>query len=465
MAKRGKKKSTKKNVPNIKIAYIGGGSRGWAQKIMADLTLCDELSGEIRLYDIDRPMAQMNARWGKRVNESPDAKSNWKYTVPKTLREALIGADFVFASIQPGPIEMMRADIDIPAKYGIVHPVGDTAGPAGMVRSLRSAPEFKIIGEAVARYAPKAWVINYTNPMTVCTRSLFKAFPQIKAFGCCHGVFGTQERLALLVKEYYGVEPKRQDIHLNVVGVNHFTWATSAHWNNIDLLELYDQHWRQKGKRFWFTQEDLDNLGRWEDAGQVCNDMWRRFKVLPAISGRHMVEFLPFYAKDVATLNRWGVRITPVQQRVDRYYESPKVSRKRLRDPKPFRLERSGEEAIEQILAVLGVRDVQTNVNMPNIGQTDDLPVGAVLETNAFFTTDSVKPVTAGAIPAGIKTWVDRAILNQEMIVEAAFTQDKDLAFQALLNDPLMSLPTDKAWRMFNEMLKATKAMLPGWKL
>lgn len=459
------KRKSSKDVPYIKIAYIGGGSRGWAHTVMADLALCGELTGEIRLYDIDRPMAQLNARWGKRIVASPDARSEWKITVPKSLKEALSGVDFVFASIMPGPMELMDSDVGIPEKYGIVHPVGDTVGPAGLCRSLRAAPEYATIAKGIERYCPDAWVINYTNPMTVCTRTLYKVFPQIKAFGCCHGVFGTQDRLAELVKEYYGVMPKRDEIRLNVVGINHFTWATSAKWNDVDLLRLYDRHWKKKGMRHVFTQEDLDNLGRWEDAGQVVDDMWRRYGLLPAISGRHLVEFLPFYAKDVATLNRWGVRMTAVSGRIERYYEAPKEFRKRLADRKPFRLTYSTEEAVRQILAVLGIRDLHSNVNLPNVGQIDGLPKDVVVETNAFFTKDLVKPIPAGRIPVGVEALVLRHVSNQEMIVEAALTQDKHLAFQAFLNDPLMTLTTDKAWKMFNEMLKATRSMLPGWKI
>ena len=465
MAKRSKKQSRKKDVPYIRIAYIGGGSRGWAHTIMADLALCGELSGEVRLYDINRPMALLNARWGKRISDSPDARSRWDIKVPKTLAEALKGVDFVIASIQPGPMEMMADDVGIPAKYGIIHPVGDTVGPAGLCRSLRAAPEYATIARGVARHCPDAWVINYTNPMSVCTRALYKTFPDIKAFGCCHGVFGTQDRLSLLVKEHYGVRPARHEIRLNVVGVNHFTWATSARYEDIDLIELYDRHWRKKGTVRKYTSEELSKLGLWEATGQVGNDMWRRFGVLPAISGRHLVEFVPFYLKDVETLTRWGVRMTPVSRRLERYYKMPKEFGKRLADRAPFRLKHSSEEAVEQIMAILGHRDLHTNVNMPNVGQIEGLPRDAVLETNAYFTKDNLKPEYAGRIPIGVEAWVARAVSNQEMICEAALTCDKHLAFQAFLNDPLMSLTTDKAWKMFNEMLEATRDMLPGWKI
>src|ERR1035437_6009551 len=188
----------------IKIAYIGGGSRAWAHVLMNDLAQTPLLTGEVALYDLNKAMARLNVQWGNRVNASPQAVSQWKYTAPQTLKEALTGADFVMASIQPGPIEMMGHDLNIPKKYGIVHTVGDTAGPAGLCRALRAVQDYKEIAQAVERHCPKAWVINLTNPLTVCTRTLYKVFPRIKAFGCCHEVFSSQRFLADLLEQFRG---------------------------------------------------------------------------------------------------------------------------------------------------------------------------------------------------------------------------------------------------------------------
>jgi len=169
----------------IKIAYIGGGSLGWAPKILADLALCSQLTGEIALYDIDEPAAHRNADRGNALFAHPDAQTTFRMTVSKTSEEALRGADFVFLSIQPGPIQMFANDLDIPAKYGIVQTVGDTTGPGGISRALRTIPTYEAYAQQIAHYCPDAWVINYTNPMTLCTATLYAAFPDIKAFGCC----------------------------------------------------------------------------------------------------------------------------------------------------------------------------------------------------------------------------------------------------------------------------------------
>lgn len=462
-------KKPARNAVEIKIAYIGGGSRGWAHSLINDLTLCEHLTGRVALYDLDQPMAKLNARWGRRVNASPQAKSTWKYTVAKTLAEALKGADFVIASILPGPIEMMRHDLEIPRQYGIIHTVGDTAGPAGLCRALRSVPQYAKIARAIARHCPDAWVINYTNPMTVCMRTLYKVFPQIKAFGCCHEVFGTQGMLAGLVeqyvKSYKGRRPTRDDIRVNVLGVNHFTWIDRATCDGIDLLELFARHSRKKGVTRKISDDEIQKMSSFGHKGQVTIDLFRRYGILPAAGERHLVEFVPFYLRDEKTMHRWGVKCTPYSWRIDRHESLPRQFRRRLADKTPFDLPASGEEGVRQMMAILGLGDMRTNVNLPNVGQIENLPTGAVVETNAWFTRDSVKPEPAGRLPAGVHALVARVVACQELTVDAALARDKHLAFQALLNDPLTALPTDTAYAMFTQMLRATRASLPGWKI
>jgi len=454
-----------RNAHRLKIAYIGGGSRGWAHTLINDLATCPHLTGEVALYDIDRPMARLNARWGKRVNASPGAKSEWTYTVPATLAKALTGADFVVASIQPGPIEMMGCDLNIPRKYGLLHTVGDTAGPAGIVRGLRAVGDYAEIARAVARHCPEAWVINYTNPMTVLTRTLHAVFPQIKAFGCCHEVFGTQQMLARRVEEVTGKRPARDEVRVNVLGVNHFTWVDRAEHEGLDLLKLYDRHIRTRGVARKITEAEVAEMDFFDHHGQVTIDLYRRYGILPAAGERHLVEFVPFYIRDEATLHRYGVKCTPYSYRIERHTRLPQTFRQALRDPKPLKVHKSREEGVRQMMALLGMGDLRTNVNLPNVGQIEGLPRDAVVETYAWFARDSVRPEFAGRLPAGVEALVARAVANHEILVAAALAKDKHLAFQAVLNDPLTMLPTDAAWKMFNEMLRATRANLPGWKI
>lgn len=152
-------------VSDINITYIGGGSREWARFFMGDLALDDQMSGKVTLYDIDFNAAKNNAMIGNKISEKPEAVGRWDYEAVKTLEEALTGADFVAISIQPGTFDEMASDVHLPERHGIYQSVGDTAGPGGIIRSLRTVPAFVEFAQAIKKYSPNAWVINYTNPM------------------------------------------------------------------------------------------------------------------------------------------------------------------------------------------------------------------------------------------------------------------------------------------------------------
>ncbi|MBO4298116.1 MAG: alpha-glucosidase/alpha-galactosidase, partial [Clostridia bacterium] len=162
---------------DLNIAYIGGGSRDWAWCFMRDLALEEQMEGAIRLYDIDREAAENNAIIGNLISGLPNAKARWRYTAVDSLREALIGADFVIISILPGTFDEMESDVHAPEKYGVYQAVGDTVGPGGCIRSLRAIPMFVTFAEAIRQYAPDAWVLNFTNPMAQCVAALYAVYP------------------------------------------------------------------------------------------------------------------------------------------------------------------------------------------------------------------------------------------------------------------------------------------------
>lgn len=451
----------------LKIAYLGGGSRGWARTLMTDLALSPNLGGTVDLYDINPEAARLNARLGAWIQSRPEAVSDWRYRAVETIEEALVGADFVVCSIQPGPLEAMEADIEIPAQYDLLYPVGDTAGAPGLVRGLRAALIYAGFAEAIAEHCPDAWVINYTNPMTICTRTLTRVAPQLKVFGCCHEVFGTQELLAHLVERYLGVpRPERQEIRVNVLGINHFTWIDRATWQGHDLLDLVREHIAREGTLRTYTREEVES---WDDyfrsAHQVKFTLFRRYGWLAAAGDRHLAEFVPGFLLDEQTIHRFGFVRTPMSYRYNRWEELSDDAERILTGERPHTIRHSGEEAVEQMEAIVGLRELFTNVNMENRGQIANLPMRAVVETNAYFSRDSVLPVTAGALSPGVLNLVEPHVRCQEMIVEAALTRDVDLAFQAVFSDPLTDLPIDQAWEMFQAMLEATRDHLPGFEI
>jgi galacturan 1,4-alpha-galacturonidase len=448
----------------LKIAYIGGGSRDWARKLMIDLALCPDLTGEVALYDIDMDSARLNEQLGNWIHASqqPGVVSRWHYVAVPTLREALQGADFVLISIQPGSLEVMAEEIAFAEEYGLFFPVGDTTGAPGLIRGLRSASIYKDFAEALATYCPNAWIISYTNPMSICTRTLTHVAPGLKVFGCCHEVFSTQRMLARVASQYLNIEiPPKNEIQVNVLGINHFTWIDQAIYQEHNLLDLLKYHLEQPGTLRTYTQEEVEGWNDWfHSADQVKFALFQRFGILAAAGDRHLVEFLPGFIRSPETLFKWGVIRTPVSWRIDRWRTAPQKTHDLLNGVTPLVLEPSGEEGVNMIKALLGFGDLVTNVNMENDGQISNLPLHAVVETNAHFSRDSVRPLTAGELPAGIAPLINQHSANQELMIEAALTQNTDLAFQAFFNDPTNHLPIDIAWKLFNRMLQVNREYL-----
>jgi galacturan 1,4-alpha-galacturonidase len=444
----------------LKIAYIGGGSREWARKLMIDLALCPELTGEVALYDIDLDSARLNQKLGNWMQSQPGVVSKWHYVAVSSLREALENADFVVISIQPGSLELMRDEIALCESYGLYYPVGDTVGAAGLARGLRSAAIYKGFAEALAAYAPNAWVINYTNPMSICTRTLTRVVPGLKVFGCCHEVFSTQRMLAAIAAQYLQVDvPARNQIQVNVLGINHFTWVDKAAWQGHNLLDLLRHHLEQPGVLRTYTQAEVEAFNNWfYSTDQVKFNLFTRFGILAAAGDRHLVEFLPGFIRSPETLFKWGVIRTPVSYRIERWAAAPQKTHNLIEGLTPLQLEASGEEGVGMIKALLGLGDLVTNVNMENIGQIANMPLRAVVETNAHFSRDSVRPLAAGSLPVAIAPLINQHSANQELIIESVLTDDIDLAFQAFANDPGNHLPLDDSWELFNRLMETASS-------
>lgn len=448
----------------VKIAYIGGGSRGWAWGLMSDLAVAEDMCGTVYLYDIDKEAAHKNEIIGNRVKEAPGCKSAWDYKAVDTIGEALTGADFVVISIMPGTFEEMDSDVHAPEEYGIYQSVGDTAGPGGLVRALRCLPMFEEFALAVREYCPNAWVINYTNPMTVCVRTLYKTFPEIKAFGCCHEVFGTQKLLASMLDEMCGLkEVSREEIKVNVVGVNHFTWLTEAKYRDIDLFPIYREFALKHQAAGIVRASDENWMNKYFKCGEkVKFDLFLKYGAIAAAGDRHLAEFCPgkWYLKDYETVQKWGFEITPVSWRKQQLQERLDRCERLFSGEESFELKNTGEEGVQQMRALLGLRDLVTNVNIPNKGQIPNLPLGAVVETNAHFSADSVRPVMAGEVPASVYSLVSRVCGEQEMIVKAVINRDLDMAFHAFCMDANMDLPLPEARKLFDKMLDNTREYL-----
>lgn len=454
------------HVSDINIAYIGGGSRNWAWILMTDLAMEEKLSGNVKLYDIDFQAAYDNEIIGNKLNARKDVKGKWNYKAVKSLEEALNGADFVIISIIPGTFKEMASDVHAPEKYGIYQPVGDTTGPGGLMRALRTIPIFIDFAKSIKKYAPDAWVINYTNPMSLCTKSLYHGYPEIKTFGCCHEVFHTQTLLTYMLNDMQNIKGiPREEIKINILGINHFTWLDYAVYKDIDLFPLYNEFSEK------YYKNGYDGIKTWPAWVFSCThrikfDLFKRYGLIACAGDRHLVEFMPpIYLKDLGTVRSWGFYLTAVDWRIDDRKAKMNRSKRLLKGEEEIQLIPSGEEGVRQIKALAGLDDLVTNVNLPNQGQIKNLPEGCIVETNALFRKNSIKPVLAGKLPPDIKSLIDPLVANHERILNAAINYSKELAFEAFINDPLVTIKQDDAKKLFEEMLFNIKEYLPGWDI
>ena len=447
---------------NVKIAYIGGGSKAWARSFMQDLALAGALAGEVALYDIDVPAAERNQIIGTKIQQKQEALSDFQYTVSGSLEEALEGADFVIISILPGTFEDMRVDVHVPEAYGILQSVGDTVGPGGVFRALRTVPVYEEFAEAIRKCCPEAWVLNLTNPMSICVKTLYRCFPQIKAFGCCHEVFHTQDFLCCVLREMTGEKATRQDIYTDASGVNHFTWITEARYQNIDIMELLPEFLDRYFDTGYYENGPADQWTRdtFAYGNRVKMDLYKKYGALAAAGDRHLVEFVDnsWYLKDRETVKKWHFGLTTVdwrianQQRLIR--ESVEMAQGRMDVP----LAPSGEALVTMLRGILGLETVITNVNLPNRGQMPGMPEGSIVETNCIFTNGFVDPIVSRPLPKGALALVRRNCDNIDLLSEGIAERDENKIFASFVNQPLCAgLGMDQARELYDRMREKSR--------
>ncbi len=438
---------------NTKICIIGGGSRLWAINFMKDLALNKEAEGTVVLYDIDKEASRNNVEVGKRMLKINNNEDRFSFVAIDELEPALEGSDLVLIVIEPGKTECRYADLVLPEQYGILETVGDTTGPGGLIRARRALPLFFDFARAIKKVCPDAWVINYTNPMTLCTAALYKAFPEIKAFGCCHEVFHTEDALCRIVEKEFNVPlPNRRDLRVDITGVNHFTFMTGAWWEGHDLMPIVKRIANDPATFSDHTAiaKEREKNEKWFDCDQlVAYEFLKRFGVLGAAGDRHLAEFVPWFLKEERYLNSLGVVRTPYSWRLKNAAEK----RAKTFTDEELVAKPSGEEGVDIMMALLGGKPLKTNMNRPNEGQISYLPKGRIVESLGLIDNDSVTPILSSDPPLAIQELVKRISDEQQIALDAIWEGDDEKLFEAFLMDPLMDLPIDKARELFDKML------------
>jgi len=294
-------------------------------------------------------------------------------------------------------------------------------------------------------------------------RALYNAFPAIKAFGCCHEVFGAQELLASMVRLATGKnDVQRNDIFVNVLGLNHFTWFDKASWKNHDLLAMF----RDFSDEF-FESGFGNNDSEMPDKCFTCNnrvkfDLFRKYGLIAAAGDRHLAEFLPgdVYLKSAKTAQNWGFYLTSVDWRMKDLEKKLAASMRLVSGEDEMELKPSGEEGILLIKAICGLSRVISNVNLPNTNyQIANFPQDTIVETNAVFSRDDVRPLYAGNVPGNVYKLMQPHIQIQELLLDATLYIDRDKIYKAFAADPLSKGKCDVL--LINEMIKNTRNYLP----
>ncbi len=437
-----------------RICFIGGGSYNWMPKLIGDLALTPDLEGTIVLQDINPTALEDIEQYGRKALASTGSRFSIETTTD--LDRGLDGAEFVVVTITTGGLDMMGLDLSIPEKYGIYQSVGDTVGPGGLSRALRNAPIMAGIAQAMDRNCPDAWMLNLTNPMTVLTRVVGLTAPRLKVVGLCHELFGVRGGLMRM----FGVNA--DDFEWRVAGVNHLIW----------LLDM-----TIKGKNGLKMVHDFVADGRpvpvpparggWHepfvDRWKLKLELFNVYGALPAAGDRHLAEFFPYFLTDATGRGEdYGVLLTTIPDRRQQVASARSAVHTAIKGELPP-VTRSHEATADIISAVTNGRSVRTIVNLPNTGQIDNLPRGAVVETLAEITSAGAQPLTVGTIPPGVLSTLQPHVVNQEMIAQAALTGDRALALQAMVNDPLVpNLQTARA--MLDELLEAHAEFLPQFQ-
>ena len=425
-----------------KVALIGAGSVEFTRNVVTDLCGFAELHGqlELALHDIDAERLSYAEALVRRINEQTGAGVRVSADVNRLA--AVEGADYVINEIQVGGYTATRADFDIPARYGVRQTISDTIGIGGIFRGLRTIPVLIGIGEDLAKVAPDAYLLNYSNPMAMLPWAVYAGSPFERVVGMCHSVRDTHQFLAGLV----GLPV--QDIHFVTAGFNHQAFVLRFEHQGHDLYPALRA-----------AIEADPELGR-----RVRVEIFRRFGYFPTESSEHSAEYVPWFMRHDDEVDHFRIPIGEYLRRSERNIDEFESTRKELESDQPLDLVPTSELASEFIHAhQTGVaREIYLNVR--NNGLISGLPDECCVEVPTIIDADGPHPQAVGALPPQLLA-LNRTFLNVvELTVRAVLGGDRRHVYQAALLDPNASsvLTTRSAEAMCDELLAAHGDLIPA---
>lgn len=436
-----------------KITFIGAGSLGFTRGLVRDVLTFPLLKdATLSLMDIDPERLDFARRAVQRIVDAGNYPARVEATMDRA--EALRGADAVLCTILAGGVDVWQHDILIPKRYGVDTNVGDTRGPSGVFRALRTIPVMLGIVKDMEQYCPDAMLLNYTNPMAMLCRAMQRE-SSIQLTGLCHSVQGTAHMLA------HWIGAPNQEITYTCAGINHQAWYLKYEWNGQDAYPLIHKAVTERPEVY--NEEIVRNemflhLGYYvtESSGHNSEYNWW-FRKRPDLIAKYCIDGTGWNPGEYAyILNEYQRREGTWKDEVKKWFDQET----------PINLARGHEYAASIINAWRGGEIFSFNGNVANTGLIDNLPAGACVEVPVFVDRGGLHPVHVGPLPPQCLALNHVSVMVEEMAVEAALTGNPTLVFQAIAYDPLsaavLSLAEIKA--MVNEMLQQNRDYLPQFK-
>jgi alpha-galactosidase len=436
-----------------KIAFIGAGSLGFTRGLVRDILTFPLLrDATLTLMDIDAERLEFAHNAVSRIVELGKYPAKVEATMDRA--EALKGADVVLVTILAGGLEVWRHDIEIPKKYGIDTNIGDTRGPSGIFRALRTIPVMLDIARDMERYCPDATMLNYTNPMVMLCRAMQRE-TSIQLTGLCHSVQGTAEMLA------GWIGAPMSEITYTCAGINHMAWYLEYKWNGKDAYPLIHKAISERPEVY--------------NEEQVRNELYLALGYYPTESSGHHSEYNWWFRKRPDLIEQYcthGTGWNPgVYAATIKWYESRahlwrEDAKKWLAADQPISLERGHEYAAYIINALQGGEPFEFNGNVPNNGLIDNLPQGACVEVPVWVSKKGLQPVRVGALPPSVAMLTGITSQLEELALEGCLSGDPTMVYQAICHDPLTSavLSLAETKQMVNEMFAKNREHLPTFK-
>ncbi|MBN2851498.1 MAG: alpha-galactosidase [Clostridia bacterium] len=435
-----------------KIAFIGAGSFGFTRTLVKDILSFEAFNDcELALMDIDDERLEFIEKAVHKIVEKGNYKA--KVTATKDRVEALRNADGVVCTVLAGDVDVWRNDIEIPKKYGVDINVGDTRGPAGIFRFLRTYPLMMSICRDIEKYCPDAIFLNYTNPMAMLCRAM-QGQSNVNVTGLCHSVQGTAEMLA----EWIGAPIN--EVEYLCAGINHQAFYLEYKWNGKDAYPLI----KEAIEKPEIYQKEL-----------VRNEMYKHLDYYVTESSGHNSEYNAWFRKRPDLIEKYCLHGTNWNPGVYGYIKDEYLKRKdnwkhdiiEWLDKEDIDITRGHEYAAFIFNAVFGDNSMfKFNGNVQNFGLIENLPYGCCVEVPVLASKGGLEKIAVGKMPDHLAVLLNISARCEELVVNGAIEGDKKKIYQAIYFDPLTSavLSLDEIKQMVDEMFEFNKEYLSYMK-